>query len=257
MRPLKNTVPRALAVLAAAVTLAAFGIAPTGAAPDATQARAVAKPAVGSCHALSTREAPQPSDPDAPVSCERPHTGRTFAVPSVPRRISMKDVAALQRFVDRTCEPAYFRAVSRSREQRLLSAYSYVWFTPTPREVRRGARWVRCDVVIYGGAGSLVPLPPAQAPALRTAPHPDREARCYTGRRAGFRVTACSRPHQYRARAAYQLPRGAYPSDAQFLRTGQRRCAPVAGRQWSTFNPTRSEWQGGFRWVVCTTRTTR
>lgn len=189
------------------------------------------------------------------MSCERSHTSRTFAVPSVPRGVPMGDTDALQRVVDRACRPAYHRAVSTDIRERLLSAYSYVWFAPTDQQVRQGARWVRCDLVVFGGTSTLVPLPPAQVPALGTAPYPDREARCYVGRR--FLVTACSRPHQLRARSVYQLRAGRYPSEAELQRTAERRCAPVAGRRWTAFPPSREDWRGGFRYVVCTSRTSR
>lgn len=193
MRPLTRPV-RALAgaVLAAAVAASATVVTPTAVAShDADSARAAAKPAVGSCRDLSPRELPKQSDPDAPVSCKQPHTGRTFAVPSVPRGTAMSDLDALQRLVERTCRPAYHRAVSTSIRQRLLSAYGYVWFVPTQDQVRQGARWIRCDLYLAGGTGSLVPLPPARVPALRTAPHSDREARCYTGQRVGMLGIAC------------------------------------------------------------------
>ena len=56
-------------------------------------------------------------------------------MPSVPSGVRMSDVEALSRVVLKKCGPAYERATSTNVRQRLLSAYTYVWFTPTRAQV--------------------------------------------------------------------------------------------------------------------------
>lgn len=249
----------ALSVPAVASSTAASA-APT----ERSAATAPAKPGVGTCHDLTYDQAYADSDPAPAVPCRRTHTLRTFLVPTVPDRIDMDDDEALEALVTRRCSPALLRVVSGgSLERRLMSAYSYFWFTPTRAQVRAGARWVRCDLALLAGLDGITTLPRASRPQLQgRPPYDDRVARCYTGRQPGgyHYVTACSRKHQYRARKVYDLggPKGrAYPGRQGFERIGERRCAPVTGRRWHQFVPDEEQWLGDYRYVVCTTRTTR
>lgn len=254
-----RTLLAAGAVVAAAASLVApvttaHADAPSTVAVPAAKA-APAKPAVGSCHDMSVKEAYAVADPDPAVSCARRHTSRTIAVPTVPAGIKMTNGRALARIVDQKCSPAYERAIHPSRKQRLLSAYAQFWFAPTKAQIRQGARWIRCDVVLQKGR-SLAPLPPAQVPALGNAPHPDREARCYLGRKGGYLVTTCDSGHAYRTVTAYEMQGRRYPSQRKSFNTAKRRCGAAAGKNWTTFNPSREQWRAGYKWYICTRKTT-
>lgn len=248
--------PRALVGAVLAIGVAGTLLTALATATTAPAAAAPAAPTVGQCHAMTWQEAAKSSDPDPAVDCSRSHTSRTYAVLSVPSTTRMTDLDALGRLVARRCDPVWERAVHPSIEQRLLSSYTRFWFAPTTAQIRDGARWVRCDLALAGGP-TLAPLPAAQQPALGTAPHPRNEARCYLGKRSGYQVTVCSRSHQYRALSVFQGTGKRYPSDAARFRMAQRGCKPVAGRSWTTFNPTREQWRAGFRYFVCARKTTR
>lgn len=255
---MNRTTPRLVGALVALLVAATLFSTPTSATAETrAAAQAPARPKVGSCHALTYQEAAGKSDPDAPVACDRRHTSRTFLVPTVPAGIRMDDMDALGRLVDRKCDPAYERTVSRSIRARLMSAYTYFWFAPTAAQVRQGARWVRCDVALVGGA-VLAPLPTkVRRPALGKAPHRDTEARCYLGKKKGYGVTVCSRPHQYRAVKVFQGKGKSYPSERRLYTMARQGCRPAAGRAWATFNPSREQWEAGFRYFVCTRKTMR
>jgi hypothetical protein len=251
---------RALAgALLTAGVVGALLTAPTASASAASAAAAglaPAAPAVGSCHALTPREGAARSDSDAPVPCRRQHTSRTIAVPRAPERVDMTDDAAVAEFGGAACSKAFKRSVTRSTRSLLLSSYALYYFAPTRAQVEQGARWIRCDVVLYGG-GTFAPLPPARRPQLGRPPFGNREARCYTQRPGGYLITVCSRPHALRAKTAYPMSGRAYPSDRQFRAVAERRCEPVAGPGWSIFPPSREQWRAGNRWVVCTAKTRR
>lgn len=227
------------------------------AASGATTPTAPVAPAAQSCHALSVEESVAMSDPDPAVPCETRHSSRTFRVVTLPDGVDPRDADAMSEVASDRCSPVYRRLVSRSMGKRLLSAFSYVWFAPTRREVDLGARWIRCDLILLGGRG-LAPLPKARIPALSsTTANPDHVARCYTGPRGGYSVTVCSRPHQYRARSVYTMRTGDYPTEAQVQRAGARWCGSSDGVRRASFRPTPEQWRGGFRYFVCTVVTTR
>ncbi|GAA5143003.1 hypothetical protein GCM10023340_07470 [Nocardioides marinquilinus] len=245
-----------LALLAAAVVtgtlLAGLPAASTQAAAPSSAARVDDVPEVGDCHRLSYFESLKPTDTDRPVPCTGPHTSRTFLVATVPARVDLSDLDAVRREVGDRCIPVWREVVSPSIKRRLMSTYSLVWFVPTRGEIRRGARWLRCDLVLYGG-GSLAPLPPARTPQLGAAPHADAEARCYESKRWDYEVTVCSRRHAYRAKGVYTMSGRAYPDAARLQRVAARRCPRIAGtQQWTVFNPSPDDWRDGFKYFVCT-----
>ncbi|MDO9458034.1 septum formation family protein [Nocardioides sp.] len=246
------------ALVGALLTVAVSGAVLTApATASAPEARAAAKPAVGSCHATTAKEATAVSDGDAAVSCDKTHTGRTFLVPSVPARIKMSDLDALSRFSGKRCGPAWTEAVNPSLRVRMLSSYTYFWFAPTKKQVDAGARWIRCDVALLAGP-SLAPLPAAKTPALGKAPHPDNEARCYLGKKGGYGLTVCTRSHQYRAKGIFQLTGRRYPSREGVLRAASRNCPRITGsQQWLVDPPSVTAWNGGVKLFVCSAKTTR
>lgn len=235
----------------ALLVVALAGVALT--APSPASALVPAAPEVGSCHDVTWAEYNQASDPDPEVSCESPHTGRTFLAPQVPQRIAMDDEEALYRFVDRTCGAAYEEAVSPDIRRRLMSAYTWYWFTPTRSQIEDGAHWVRCDLGLFGGKRKLAALPTiARTPALGPAPHPDKEARCWSGKKQGYALTVCSKPHVFRATGPFKMSGKKYPGAKAIDEFATPRCRRVSDNdKWSYFFPTKSQWKSGFKWIEC------
>ena len=250
--------PLLRAVLTTTVATGVVAALLTTPAHTAVAAAPADRPKAGSCHALTGAESGAASDPDAPISCDRTHTSRTFMVPTVPDRIAMDDLDALGELVSDRCTPTYLRKISRSDRARALSSYFYVWFAPTRQEIRDGARWVRCDIVLAGGPGALAPLPPAITPALRTAPHPDNVARCQLGKRKDFAITVCSKAHEYRAKGTYVMAGKKYPSERARFAEAKRRCPRITGsRSWLVSYASVASFRFGSKLAICSAKTNR
>lgn len=242
------------AVLAAGV-LGSLLVAP---ATTAAPAAAASRPHVGDCHTLTYAESAASSEPDPAVACSRKHTSRTIRVVDVPQRTAMDDLEAVTALAYRACSPALARALGRSAATRAMSAYDFAYFLPTAAQIRAGARWVRCDVALYGGR-SLRPLPTDDSPALGRAPHPDRIARCGLLRGGALLTTVCSSKHTHRAMGVRHLRGKRYPGSRRMYAIAKAHCPDTAeSRDWYATWPSEVGWRsGGLRSMVCFARTRR
>lgn len=244
-----------LALVAVAATFSAPT--PATAAPAAAVAKAPAKPKVGSCHAVTMREANAVSDADAPVSCRKKHTTVTIKVLPVSKRVAgdpnLSFTAGLK-----GCSKALASYLRGTPVARKMSAYTTIWFSPTAAQVEQGAAWIRCDVALYGGGRELAPLPTTGKPTLGSLPHPDRIASCLKVTRRAFAVTTCSRAHNYRAKGTIKLS-GRYPGDDRLSRIAAQRCPRIAGsRTYYATWPGEQSWKlAGDRLMVCFRKTNR
>lgn len=212
--------------------------------------RAVAEPEVGECHRLDLTAQAALADGTKPVSCERNHTSRTFSVIDVPKGTKMSDLEALSELVDQKCTPAWNRTVGGSTAKRLLAIYSYIWFAPTEAQIEDGARFLRCDLIIVGNKRA-VSLPDARQPQLGKGSPSTVEARCFTGKRSGYRALSCSQRHEFRAAGTFKLKGKKYPSSARLQRIANRRCTTIAGPQWLAIPPSPESFANGFKFVIC------
>lgn len=216
-------------------------------ATDATVATA-ATPVVGACHTMSLRQLYMPTFGEAPVDCAGPHTSRVLAVASVPDGVSWRNLSRLERIVSEACLPALRSALGGSAESRAMSAYDFGWFLPSRAERRAGARWLRCDVVLYGGSRLLA------LPASLTLPEPlhDGVTRCLT---RDVAVTACSRKHAWRAVTTFTMSRPEKPATRLLV----RRCARKVPGKGPVYMTNRGEvaWRLGEHTVTCYKHTRR
>ncbi|MFB9311595.1 septum formation family protein [Nocardioides plantarum] len=234
------------ALLAAAVTGSVLTASITSPADAATP-----QPEVGDCHSLTLAESEYVTDPDPRTSCERKHTSRTFAVKTV-KASAFRDNDTILSTSVRVCSPAFARATSASENTREMSAYSYSFFAPTKAQIKAGARWIRCDIVLRGGT-SLLALPTDDEPALTTAKLPSSVAKCLQLTDTAYRITACTVRHNYRARGTVKVAGDDYPGRGHLNRIARSRCPGVAGtKYWYAHWPSKVGWQvGGERRIVC------
>lgn len=236
----------ALAGLLAAA-LATLSAPSSGAADPLFQA-----PVVGQCSDLSRAELDLPSHGEAAVDCAGPHTAQVTAVATLPEGLAY-DSAAFTELAVRTCYDAQRDAVGASRLGVRLTAYAIGYFIPTAEQQAAGARWLRCELVLLGGA-ELLPLPARLAPG--TSPVRTAVARCLTGR--DFAVTACSEPHTQRATAAVKVRVKRYPKEKAWKRIGAERCrSATTSRSYRFSWPSKVDWKVGERALVCYTETKR
>ena len=239
-----------------------------GPSPGASSAAAPAAPRTGACYRLDRRQLALASNGSRPVPCAALHTTRTVFVGRLgtaarpgPVRV---DAPAVRRRLAQACPRRLASYVGGSRETRLLSRLSVVWFSPTLAQADDGARWFRCDLIGFDRADDLYPLPRsgdlrgvlARPGALRTF------GLCGTaapGSR-GFERVICARRHAWRAFSVVDLPGGgAYPGRDAVRSAGAGTCKDRAraeaggsltfryGWEW----PTREQWTGGQHYGYC------
>ena len=134
-----------------------------------------------------------------------------------------------------------------------LTAYDIGFFFPTRDEVARGARWVRCDVVLFVDR-TLAPLAePVVADPRDAAVGPVRGRPQGRLRRHDLRLAPHAPDHRLGAAAgATRLPGRSAPS-AQAV----RRCASLAldASDLVVVFPSDLEWRAGYRTAACESRT--
>ncbi len=215
-------VPRRDALLAVVLMLLAPLAAVVATAGPAQAGPAFQQPRVGECRALTMEEFNRKSNNEAPIDCSEPHTSRVIDTVRLPNGVGWgASIQRLTGIATRMCNPAWNEALGSSFRSRAMTAYSAGWFMPTKAQRERGARWIRCDLVLRAGS-ALANLPTDNVPALGAPPHPDRIAACLKART--LVKTICSRRHAWRATGTFVIRQEAYPSARQFRRAALRRC---------------------------------
>jgi hypothetical protein len=206
------------------------------------------KPTVGDCHDYDLAGLYQQSDTSPIVDCATTHTAMVMHVFMLPDTLSWSDTDAVGRLVSKRCRPAWEELLGRSELTRALTAYSRGWFRPTKAERDQGARWLRCDVIAYGGNTDLAPLPYVTAPLIPN-PITDDVRKCLTGK---FYSTTCIRSHVWRSAGDFNLRTGKYPTSKQMRAIAIKKCSPmVTSSRFYYLGPTKDAWKTGYRVMVC------
>jgi len=243
--------PRALALLLAAAVLAPLPASSvtSSATPSAKPGPDHHRPDVGACYDYGIRGLLAISGPRREVSCDDSHRAVTVAVPGLTGDIDRKNPLAAFDQIGTRCYRALYRALGGTQESRALTAYGLSFYIPTQDELDRGARWVRCDMLLLGG-NKLMPLPDP----LLTATPDDSVALCLPDEVA--RATVCAREHRYRATGVVAVKGDTYPGEAKLNRMGQRRCdtRTTSGRYLWRY-PSALSWRAGRHVITCFTKT--
>jgi len=203
------------------------------------------KPAVGQCRSLTLAQASASSNPTAPTGCSSAHNARVIAVRNLPKGVTYAQLntrAKVSTMAVRLCYPAFRRALGRNDRVRNTSAYSYLYFVPTPKQRSSGAHWLRCDLALRHG-GSLAKLPTDRKPALRKKV-PNGVKRCLAGKH--LLTTTCTSHHQYRAAGAVTIDIKKYPGRTKMVKIGRSRCPAIV----TTDADYRFTWSGKTVWNV-------
>ena len=256
-------------LLALAVLLVGCGSARTDTSPESTRTGSPvpAAPPRGACYPLDVAAALRASSTVARVPCAGPHTSVTVAVGTLDTVVDGRplaiDSARAQRQIANRCRAKVDRHVGGSVETQRLSLVQAVWFSPTPTETDRGARWYRCDLVISSGTRAFLELPRRTRGLLRKPGALDRYGVCGTAApgTSGFSRVVCSDDHRWRARATISLPAGTRYLSKAAGSLANDRCRDVAARRaadvlhlrWSFEWPTRAQWKARQRYGLCWT----
>jgi hypothetical protein len=237
------------------VTLAAAALVAGPSLADAAPAQRAGDPTfhmpeVGSCHVMTVKQQAAFSAPNRSVPCSSRHTSQTIASFRVRGKVDWKNTQALWAKVARKCYPAMKATLGADAKTRAMTSYDLLWFAPTAAERRKGARWLRCDLVLRG-TKRLLPLPTDGSPFV-SLPLPDSIARCETARW----ITVCDSPHTYRSVGAVKLTGRKFPGHPKLERIAVRRCPDLVNtRVWRWDAPNADTWRHGDKVLICLAKT--
>lgn len=208
-------------------------------------------PRVGQCHQMTPAQSRASVAGGRRVSCARPHTTVVAHVGYLAEAVSPRTPVERRRAIGRRlCEPALRRTVGGTLADRASSLVAWTLFTPDRRQLDRGARWVRCDVLARSGDG-LVPLPETRPLFAQGVPEPLRVCQD-----AGGADISCSSEHVFRLEAVFTVVGREYPEPDSYTTVARERCQELTGEPGGYWQPpSRSGWDSGDRFVRCLTRT--
>ena len=203
---------------------------------------------VGQCFRLTGAQSRASVAAPARVSCRQPHTTVVAYVGYVAKPITPVTPLEERRAVaKKVCEPAFRALAGGTLIDRAQSLLTWTFFTPGQRELERGARWVRCDVLARSGSDALVPLPTAHP--LLSHGVPEQLRVCQTAQAVDV---SCARPHVYRVTAVFRAPGATYPGVSTLV--ARSRCHDLTQSFAAFFQlPSRDGWDAGDRMVRCLT----
>ena len=244
-------------LLAGASTIVALG-ATLALAPSATAVEAdgphYQEPPPAQCRNYTYATAMGTTAQTQVVSCGTRHTAKSVGAFQMPESMTwstpLDDIASA---VADTCRPYYNNLVGGTDLLRRMTRFGMSLYFPTQAQKDHGARWVRCDAVVWGRS-ALVPLP-HQIPLLDPATPHYAVTKCLVG--ANRYYTACAFTHSYRVTGGFQLAGSTYPGDAAVKRAALRRCPSyITTRYYLWEGPDRDRWRAGNHAVLCYSKTT-
>lgn len=242
--------------------------APSRAVPSPTSSEPPSPTPERACYRLGFEELPEPTSSADPVDCSDRHNAQTIHVGEFDTVVDGHAVSIdsehARRQLMRECPRQLARFLGGTAEERRLSRFEVVWFSPTLPEADSGAEWFRCDVVALAGNERLFRLEPP--PRLRGVLDGDDALSTYglcgtaAPGAADFSRVICGRPHAWRAISTIPLAGGRdYPGQAEVRRAGDEACRDQArnlaedplrfryGWEW----PTSAQWDAGQHYGYC------
>ncbi len=245
-------------------------ISPSASTASASPTRPVVPPAPEdrACYRLSLSQLTRPTNQSEPVPCGRRHDAQTIYVGTLDTVVDghalRVDSDRVQKQLAGTCPAKLADYLGGSVDERHLSRFGVVWFSPTVQQADRGARWFRCDAIAFARGDTLygLPVPRKLHKALEAGNALDRYGLCGTAQPGAksFERVICGLPHSWKAISTIPLAGGkAYPGVATVRRAGDQTCKDRSrarnpsslkysyGWEW----PTKDQWQAGQHYGYC------
>jgi hypothetical protein len=202
---------------------------------------------VGQCFRMTGAQSKASVAAPARVGCQAQHTSVVAFVGYVAKAVTPLTPVAERRVVGKkVCQPAFRALVGGTVIDRAQSLLTWTLFTPGQRQLARGARWVRCDVLARSG-NDLVPLPSASPILAKGVPENLRI--CQTKEAIDV---SCAQPHLYRVAGVFQAPGATYPGVS--TEVARARCHDLTQTLAGFFQvPSQEGWKAGDRFVRCLT----
>jgi hypothetical protein len=225
-------------------------------------------PQAQGCYRLTVAQLAKPTNASRPISCRARHTTQTVYVGRLDTVVDGHAIAVdsdtVQRQLARTCPAKLAAYLGGTPEERDLSRFRVVWFSPTLQQSDQGADWFRCDAIAFTKGQALFPLPPPRR-LHRILDHGGALSTyglCGTSAPGtkGFDRVICGRRHSWKAIATIPLSGGrSYPGVGGVRSAGDATCKAKArersgnslkysyGWEW----PTRVQWSVGQHYGFC------
>jgi hypothetical protein len=200
---------------------------------------------VGQCFRMTAAQTMASVAAAARVSCRKPHTTVVAYVGYVPQAITpVTSLATRRALATKVCAPAFRALAGGTLADRAQSILTWTFFTPGQTELRRGARWVRCDVVARSG-NDLAQLPAVTPFLAHGVPEPLRVCETQTGVEV-----SCARAHAFRVAGVFRAPGATYPGVSTQI--ARDRCHQLLQGYGGFFQlPSRQGWTSDDRFVRC------
>lgn len=248
--------PTAAAVLTATVVIAPLS--------PAQASQPASTPASDACYDYAASAKPNQIATSPPVGCEGPHTAQTFYVRSLADNFGDPQQANSKKKLRaaRACTTKAMNSYLGLSNTAIPSRFQIVTVFPTSAQWNAGERWMRCDVVLRGGASytqfsgtvqQLVADTPREQFNFCTASIPGSRTK---------NAAACTRPKRNWIMVAEQdlgsINRN-FPGSRSVERSAKRICQRIGNRYtvrrqfypWWAIWPTRTGWQDGDRTAQC------
>lgn len=221
------------------------------------------RPVVGECHDYAMKTTSALADGSATVPCTQKHTARAIAVLDLPDDLSWEDEAADEDafYADLyasgalvPCATALRKALGANYAKIRRTAYNWTFYRPTNAQVNHGARWLRCDVNLFGGK-KLQALSRGSSVKIGTISKAEQACRLVVGR--STTLTGCTSKHDYRVVKIVRVPGTKLPSYNKLMKLAAKKCEPATGPYWWASWPTETTWADGDRILSCSRPTRR
>jgi hypothetical protein len=220
------------------------------------------RPVVGECHQYGVKTTEATSDGSPAIPCTQAHSALTVAVVELPDDMSWEEEAADEdAFYEQldtsalvACASATRKALGAGYAKIRRTAYRSSFYRPTDAQIEHGARWIRCDVNLFGGR-KLQALPSGSNVKIGTISGAEQACRLWVGKTTV--LTGCSSKHHYRLVKLVRIPGAKLPSQAKLMKLAGKTCEPVAGPNWWANWPAPATWADGDRILTCSRPTRR
>ncbi|TIC89082.1 hypothetical protein E8D34_00815 [Nocardioides sp. GY 10113] len=242
----------ATTALAASIALTSATAARAGEQPAEPDGPSYGAPTVGECHKYGWKVFLSDTDTSPAVPCSAVHTAYVHKVAYLPSGLawSTTDDAAFMEKIYNKVVPGCMKSVRKTLDAPWAkvskTAYAGAFYFPTEDQIAHGARWIRCDLILFGGKSSLLNLPTVK-PALGKITTSERG--CIVVRKGTGYLTGCTQTHHYRAASTHRMPGSAYPAEKKFQRFARTHCPQK--RAWWARLSSRTDWKAGNHNVQC------
>ena len=134
------------------------------------------------------------------------------------------------------------------------TAYAWTFYRPTGAQIEHGARWLRCDVNLFGGK-RLQALPRGTSVRIGSISRTEQACRLWVADTTV--LTGCASTHHYRVVKLVRIPGSKLPSRARLMKLAAKKCEPATGPNWWASWPSHTGWADGDRVLTCSRPTRR